>query len=75
MSQDTVSVIESGFEIMDSVSEDSRRVLGEWAGIDSRRLFQRAVVSVGRESFYVLQDVSVENSLEIVDVLVGAFYL
>jgi hypothetical protein len=72
---DTVSVVEGGPEVVDSVTENGWSVLGERGDIGAFRAFQPSTIFLGPQSLHVARDVSAEYDFELVDVMFGPFYL
>lgn len=68
-----VCMVECGPQIMDCVPDDGRSVLGKVSAQAST--FPTLRVRLGTKSFQVLSEIGPQNRFELVDVMVGPFYL
>jgi hypothetical protein len=72
---DTVSVVEGGPEVVDSITKHGRSMLGECGNAGLPLAFQPSTIFLGPQSLHVARDVSGEYDFELVDVMFGPFYL
>lgn len=73
--KNTVSVIERRPEIMDCIAKNGRSMFVGMDGSNRSSKFQHSLLVLGAQDLSVLTDVSLKKDFEILDVLIGPFYL